>query len=129
MACARLSSTRESFFFFSSRRRHTRCSRDWSSDVCSSDLTFDAGFTASAVATPSQGGATALAVKPASKVASQARTTSTVQKVVEKEPAISIGLMSWIALAIAFVGTLAMGTVLPFWLVNLAQQAAQMMLR
>src|SRR5256884_447391 len=30
-------------FFFSSRRRHTRCSRDWSSDVCSSDLayTFD----------------------------------------------------------------------------------------
>src|SRR2546422_7647721 len=32
------------FFFFSSRRRHTRCSRDWSSDVCSSDLTFHAGF-------------------------------------------------------------------------------------
>src|SRR3989442_6381560 len=37
-------------FFFSSRRRHTRCGRDWSSDVCSSDLasngaagtTFDA---------------------------------------------------------------------------------------
>src|SRR6266436_3127827 len=28
------------FFFFSSRRRHTRCSRDWSSDVCSSDLAF-----------------------------------------------------------------------------------------
>ena len=25
-------------FCFSSRRRHTRCSRDWSSDVCSSDL-------------------------------------------------------------------------------------------
>src|SRR5690606_41049894 len=29
------------FLFFSSRRRHTRFSRDWSSDVCSSDLTFD----------------------------------------------------------------------------------------
>src|SRR6266403_2727649 len=29
------------FFFFSSRRRHTRSLRDWSSDVCSSDL--DAG--------------------------------------------------------------------------------------
>src|SRR5690554_7370517 len=28
------------FFFFSSRRRHTRCGRDWSSDVCSSDLTY-----------------------------------------------------------------------------------------
>src|SRR3712207_8339755 len=27
-----------SFFFFSSRRRHTRYWRDWSSDVCSSDL-------------------------------------------------------------------------------------------
>src|SRR5207245_8119473 len=26
------------FFFFSSRRRHTRCYREWSSDVCSSDL-------------------------------------------------------------------------------------------
>src|SRR5699024_12153405 len=26
-------------FFFSSRRRHTRSKRDWSSDVCSSDLT------------------------------------------------------------------------------------------
>src|SRR5690606_40007683 len=26
------------YFFFSSRRRHTRFSRDWSSDVCSSDL-------------------------------------------------------------------------------------------
>src|SRR5205809_5864041 len=39
-------------FFFSSRRRHTRCSRDWSSDVCSSDLNTafsrnqtDKGFT------------------------------------------------------------------------------------
>src|SRR2546429_6073753 len=31
------------FFFFSSRRRHTRCSRDWSSDVCSSDLAAGRG--------------------------------------------------------------------------------------
>src|SRR5699024_11746430 len=35
-------------FFFSSRRRHTRSKRDWSSDVCSSDLTArlwaDLGF-------------------------------------------------------------------------------------
>src|SRR5690606_41185169 len=30
-------------FFFSSRRRHTRFSRDWSSDVCSSDLVFKRG--------------------------------------------------------------------------------------
>src|SRR6266498_6144161 len=41
-------------FFFSSRRRHTRCGRDWSSDVCSSDLrlasarlvSFDGGVSA-----------------------------------------------------------------------------------
>src|SRR6266498_3294861 len=32
-------------FFFSSRRRHTRCGRDWSSDVCSSDLAWRAVFT------------------------------------------------------------------------------------
>src|SRR3712207_9385174 len=29
------------FFFFSSRRRHTRYWRDWSSDVCSSDLIWN----------------------------------------------------------------------------------------
>src|SRR5699024_12075236 len=31
-------------FFFSSRRRHTRSKRDWSSDVCSSDLKVVFGF-------------------------------------------------------------------------------------
>src|SRR5690606_40573386 len=36
--CICVFSTVSSFFFFSSRRRHTRFSRDWSSDVCSSDL-------------------------------------------------------------------------------------------
>src|SRR5256885_2923146 len=29
------------FFFFSSRRRHTRLQGDWSSDVCSSDLVYE----------------------------------------------------------------------------------------
>src|SRR5699024_12005080 len=33
------SSSFDCLFFFSSRRRHTRSKRDWSSDVCSSDLT------------------------------------------------------------------------------------------
>src|SRR5438105_5133021 len=32
------------FFFFSSRRRHTRSTRDWSSDVCSSDLALRAAI-------------------------------------------------------------------------------------
>src|SRR2546430_7609690 len=36
----------ELFFFFSSRRRHTRFDCDWSSDVCSSDLATMASFTA-----------------------------------------------------------------------------------
>src|SRR5215469_9177412 len=31
-------------FFFSSRRRHTRSLRDWSSDVCSSDLFWEYSF-------------------------------------------------------------------------------------
>src|SRR6266487_6364516 len=34
----RMSACRCLFFFFSSRRRHTRWTGDWSSDVCSSDL-------------------------------------------------------------------------------------------
>src|SRR5207247_7521009 len=34
---------RSSPFFFSRRRRHTRSTRDWSSDVCSSDLSFFGG--------------------------------------------------------------------------------------
>src|SRR5207302_4180011 len=42
------------FFFFSSRRRHTRFSRDWSSDLCSSDLASvsSSGLVAVIVAEP-----------------------------------------------------------------------------
>src|SRR5438067_8897583 len=36
----------ECFFFFSSRRRHTRSKRDWSSDVCSSDLNITGHYDA-----------------------------------------------------------------------------------
>src|SRR5256885_9911051 len=36
------------FFFFSSRRRHTRLQGDWSSDVCSSDLSFGGAWAKSA---------------------------------------------------------------------------------
>src|SRR5258707_1722987 len=38
LRCYFLDSLLNLFFFFSSRRRHTRYWRDWSSDVCSSDL-------------------------------------------------------------------------------------------
>src|SRR3989454_9322158 len=36
--CAHVTLSLYIFFFFSSRRRHTRLQGDWSSDVCSSDL-------------------------------------------------------------------------------------------
>src|SRR5205814_4535694 len=36
--------TYQTYFFFSSRRRHTRCLSDWSSDVCSSDLSHTFAF-------------------------------------------------------------------------------------
>src|SRR5256884_5717757 len=39
---------------FSSRRRHTRCSRDWSSDVCSSDLDYSALAGSTNLAPPGQ---------------------------------------------------------------------------
>src|SRR5699024_12012238 len=41
------SSSRARLFFFSSRRRHTRSKRDWSSDVCSSDLMYSMPFNSS----------------------------------------------------------------------------------
>src|SRR5437868_3282297 len=44
--CGQHASTASASFFFSSRRRHTRSKRDWSSDVCSSDLEVHARMTA-----------------------------------------------------------------------------------
>src|SRR5438045_2287825 len=38
LSCTYLNHSLSPCFFFSSRRRHTRCLSDWSSDVCSSDL-------------------------------------------------------------------------------------------
>jgi NADH-quinone oxidoreductase subunit N len=69
------------------------------------------------------GAATALAVKPA--MVNRAR-TAPLEKSVESR---SIGWTIWLALDIALIGTFLMGTLLPFWLVSLAQQGAQMMLR
>src|SRR5699024_11938039 len=53
-------------FFFSSRRRHTRSKRDWSSDVCSSDLaalTDAHRFGPDVVLTPHRGEAERLATR------------------------------------------------------------------
>src|SRR6266852_1400071 len=57
------------FFFFSSRRRHTRCYRDWSSDVCSSDLSNPSGATLSgASATTNVAGVASFPILSVNKV-------------------------------------------------------------
>src|SRR3989440_9611780 len=58
------------FFFFSSRRRHTRSDRDWSSDVCSSDL-LNGGTPAenASAAVPAQAILSALTSLPAGAAA------------------------------------------------------------
>ena len=47
----------------------------------------------------------------------------------EQEATGGLNWITWTGIGIAAIGTLAMGTVLPFWLVDLAQQAANMMIR
>src|SRR2546430_7074800 len=50
------------FFFFSSRRRHTRFDCDWSSDVCSSDLVGDPDAVAREMARLSAAGLTGIGI-------------------------------------------------------------------
>lgn len=75
----------------------------------------------------STSGSTAVAVK--TPTASLARTSASTGQTNEQEPASSLNWMTWTSIGIAVAGTLAMGTLLPFWLVDLAQRAAQTMLR
>ena len=70
-------------------------------------------------------GAAAVAVKPKAT----AGTAKTAVVVVKESRSSSISWMSWVAIWIAAAGTLAMGTVLAFWFVQLAQQAAVMMFK
>ncbi len=76
--------------------------------------------------TTARGGA-AVAVK--SPTASLPKTNTMVDAAVEQESGSDLSWMSWLAIGIAVAGTLLMGTVLPFWLVDLANHAAQTMLR
>src|SRR5690349_24228264 len=52
------------FFFFSSRRRHTRSLRDWSSDVCSSDLDVDRADAPARLAQLAEEGASGVRLSP-----------------------------------------------------------------
>ena len=71
------------------------------------------------------GAATAIAVKTGTSPLSQRRTAGAIEKVEEKR--VEVAWTTWAALGIAALGTFAMGTVLPFWLVNVAVNAAGMM--
>ncbi len=71
--------------------------------------------------------ATAVAVK--TPTAGLPQTTPAVAAPVEQDASGSLSWMSWTGIGIAAIGTIAMGTILPFWLIDLAQQAAQTMLR
>src|SRR5258708_5461399 len=71
------------------------------------------------------GAATAVAVKTGTSPLSQRRTAGAIEKVEEKR--VEVAWTTWAALGIAALGTFAMGTVLPFWLVNAAVNAAGMM--
>ena len=70
------------------------------------------------------GATTAVAVKTSPP--RQGRSTTAVEKAGVQ--AVVIGWTTWAALGIAVLGTLAMGTLLPFWLVDVALNAARMML-
>src|SRR5262245_23741020 len=51
-------------FFFSSRRRHTRCLSDWSSDVCSSDLAYPSNLPGAKLAQPDRRNPVLLQITP-----------------------------------------------------------------
>src|SRR5256885_11309719 len=70
------------FFFFSSRRRHTRLQGDWSSDVCSSDPTAP-GFMVEIMARVRSLGAAAPATSTAPTTRSASRTSRSMVAVVE----------------------------------------------
>src|SRR6266481_5877071 len=72
-----------SFFFFSSRRRHTRWNCDWSSDVCSSDLDIGTPAEAEAFKAALESAAFTVAnveAKPARRNPPAPFTTSTLQQ-------------------------------------------------
>jgi NADH-quinone oxidoreductase subunit N len=69
---------------------------------------------------------TAVAVKPTATLVKPPKAAVTLEPTT---PSNALGAFSWVALGLALAGTFAMGTFLPFWLVQAAQYAAQMMLR
>ena len=75
----------------------------------------------------SAGTATAVAARPTASAVPRTPARVEVQSANAKNG--ELAWISWLGIAIAAIGTLAMGTVLPFWLISLAQQAATTMLK
>src|SRR5260221_2070137 len=85
------------FFFFSSRRRHTRSLCDWSSDVCSSDLT-DRDRTTSPVPRAARRGSTSSASSPRiSDGTPGSKTTTRARSSTQSPGAVPRGLGSTVA--------------------------------
>jgi NADH-quinone oxidoreductase subunit N len=76
----------------------------------------------------STGAATAVAARPTTAT-SLPKTPVPVEATAANAETSELSWISWTGIVIAAIGTLAMGTILPFWLINLAQQAATMMLK
>src|SRR6266498_4312357 len=77
-------------FFFSSRRRHTRCGRDWSSDVCSSDLDRRGGpglFPAEAVDEDGGGPEPEMRLERCERVVERSRSEGAVHRRPDEPPA------------------------------------------
>lgn len=75
------------------------------------------------------GGGVATAVMPKTPTATLPKTRVAAASPAEQEQPQELAWMSWASIGISVVGTLAMGTVLAFWLVDLANQAAHTMIR
>ena len=75
----------------------------------------------------SSSSATAVAVKPTTANLTQA--VPPVAASVAREETNDLNGITWTGIGIAAIGTLAMGTILPFWLIDLAQRAAETMMR
>src|SRR5437899_11242461 len=82
--------TPSGFFFFSSRRRHTRCLSDWSSDVCSSDLNEEgARFQPTTMGSAVFAGALALSAALATVDANGVRVEQALAQTLEAAPVAS----------------------------------------
>ncbi len=79
------------------------------------------------LASSSSSSATAVAVK--TPTVGLLKASPVVSADVEQEATGGLNWMTWTGIGIAALGTLAMGTVLPFWLIDLAQQAARFMIK